>query len=74
MREKSVEGLAICKKCINGMVHHGSSLVKGLKIGSNEVEGGRCMSGSNDKLCFIMKERGEVWKDYMKRIGNEGDE
>ena len=33
------------KKCPNGMFR----LVKGLKTDSNEVEGGRCISG---RLCF----------------------
>ena len=27
-------------------------LVKGLKIGSEEDEGGRCMRGIDEKLCF----------------------
>ena len=43
-------------------------LVKGLRIDSKEVEGGRCMRGSYEKLCFNEKERGKVWKDYMERI------
>ena len=38
---------------------------------SNEVDGGRCMRGSDGKLCFSEKERGKVWKDYMERIVNE---
>ena len=46
-------------------------LVKGLKTGSKEDEGGRCMRGSDEKLCFSEKERGKVWKDYMERIMNE---
>ena len=45
-------------------------LVKGLKTDSKEVEGGRCMSGSEGKLCFSEKERAKVWKDYMERIIN----
>ena len=46
-------------------------LVKGLKTDSKEVEGGRCMRGSDGKQCFSEKERGKVWKDYMERIMNE---
>ena len=46
-------------------------LVKGLKTDSKEVEGGRCMRGSNGKLCFSEKESGEVWVDYIERIMNE---
>ena len=46
-------------------------LVKELKIDGKEVEGRRSMRGSDGKLCFIEKERGKVWKDYMERIINE---
>ena len=46
-------------------------LVKGLMTDSKEVEGGRCVRGSDEKLCFSEKERGKVWKDYMERIMNE---
>ena len=38
-------------------------LVRGLKTGSKEVDG-----GSEGKLCFNEKERGKVWKDYMEWI------
>ena len=41
-------------------------LVNGLKIDNQEVEG-----GSDGKLCFSVKERGNVLKDYMERILNE---
>ena len=33
------------------------SLVKRLKNYSKEVEGGRCMRGSDGKLCFSEKEK-----------------
>ena len=46
-------------------------LIKGLMTDRKEVEEGRCMSGSDGKLCFSEKERGIVWKDYMERIMNE---
>ena len=46
-------------------------LVKGLKTDSKEVEGGRCMRGSDGKLYFSEKERCKVWKDYMEWIMNE---
>ena len=46
-------------------------LVKGLKIDSKEVVGGRCMRGSDGKLCFSEKGRGSVWMDYLERIMNE---
>ena len=45
--------------------------VKGLKTDSKEVEGGRCMRGSDGELHFSEKERGKVWKDYMERNMNE---
>ena len=32
------------------------------------------MRGSDGKLCFSEKERGKVWKDYMERIMNEGND
>ena len=41
-------------------------LVKGLKTDSKEVEGGRCMRGSDGRLCFSEKEKCEVWWDYME--------
>ena len=46
-------------------------LVKGLKNNSEEVEEGRCMRGSDRKLCFCEKERGKVWKDHKERIMNK---
>ena len=46
-------------------------LVKGLKTDSRDVDGGRCMSGSDGKLCFSEKERGKVWIDYLEWIMNE---
>ena len=46
-------------------------LERGLKTDSKEVEGGRCMRGSDEKLCFSEKERRKVWKDYIERIMNE---
>ena len=45
-------------------------LENGLKTDSKEVAG-RCMRGSDEKLCFSEKERGNVWKDYMEWIMNE---
>ena len=29
------------------------------------------MRGSDGKLCFSEKERGNIWKDHMERIMNE---
>ena len=66
-REKAEEVLTELQNCQNGMFR----LLKGLKTDSNEVEDGRCMRGSDGKVCFSEKERGKVWKDYMERIINE---
>ena len=46
-------------------------LLKGLMTDNKEVEGERCMRGSNGKLCYTEKKRGKVWKNYMERITNE---
>ena len=43
MREKVEEALTGLQDCPSGMFR----LVKGLKTDSKEVEGGRCMRGSN---------------------------
>ena len=67
MREKAEEAVTQLQNFPYGMF----SLVKGLKTDSNEVEGGRCMRGSDGKLCFNEKERGKVWKYYVKRILND---
>ena len=45
--------------------------LRGLKTDSNEVDEGRCMSGSDGKLCFSEKERGTIWKDYVEWIMNK---
>ena len=64
MAEKAFTGL---QNFPNGIF----CLVKGLKTDNKEVEGGRCLRGSDGKLCFSENERGKVWKDYMERIMNE---
>ena len=48
-----------------------SRLVIGLKTDSKVVEGGSCVRGSDGKLCFSVKERGNVWKDHMEMIMDE---
>ena len=67
MGEKTEQVLMELEHCPCGMI----SLVKGLKTGSEEVDGGRCMRGSDRKLCFSEKEGGKVWIDYMERIMND---
>ena len=62
MREKGEEALTELQHCQYGMFR----LVISLKIDSKEVEWGRCMRGSDGKLCFSEKIRNKVWKDYME--------
>ena len=56
VRENDENGFAGLKDCANRMF----TLVEGLDIYSKEVEGGRCMRGSDGKLCFCEKEGGKV--------------
>ena len=46
-------------------------LVKSMKKDGKDVEGGRCMRGSNGRLNFCKKDRERVWKEHMERIMNE---
>ena len=48
MREKCEEVLSELKKCPNEMFR----LVNVLRTDIKEVEGGRCMRGSDEELCF----------------------
>ena len=68
MTEKAEQVLTEFKKiCPNGMFR----LVKTLKKDSKQIEVGRCMRGSDGKLCFSEKERCKVLKDCIERIINE---
>ena len=49
-------------------------LVKSMKKDGKDVEGGRCMRGSDGRLNFSEKDRGRVWKEHMERIMNEENE
>ena len=62
-----MEVLTELNNCPNGMFR----LVRGLKAYGKEVEGSRCMRGSDGKLHFSEKERGKVWIDYMEGIMND---
>ena len=53
MREKAEEALIEFRNCPSGMF----CLVRELKTNDEEVEGGRCMSGSDGKLYFSEKEK-----------------
>ena len=54
-REKAEEALTELQNCPYGIFR----IVKGLKNDIKEVEGGRCMRGSDGKLCFSENERGK---------------
>ena len=50
-------------------------LVKSMKKDEKDVEGGRCMRGSDGRLSFSeFKDRGKDWKEHMERIMNEENE
>ena len=70
---------------INGHVGNGSRVmnehpnkvfkfVKSMKKDGKDVEGGRCMRGSEGSLNFSEKDRGRVWEKHIKRIMNEENE
>ena len=42
-----------------------------MKKDGKDVEGGRCMRGSDGRLNFSEEDRGRVWKEHMERIMNE---
>ena len=67
MRVKAEEVLTGLQYCPYGKFR----LLIGHRTDSNEVEGGRCIIGSDGKLCLSEKERGKIWKDYVDRIMNE---
>ena len=48
--------------------------VKSMKKDGKDVEGGRCMRGSDGRLNFSKKDRGRVWKELMENIMNEENE
>ena len=43
-------------------------LVKSMKKDGKNVEGGRCMRGSDGRLNFIEKDKRKVWNENMERI------
>ena len=49
-------------------------LVKSKKKDGKDIEGGRCVRGSDGRLNFGEKDRGKAWKEYMERIMNEKNE
>ena len=49
-------------------------LIKSMKKDGKDVEGGRCMRGTDGRLNFSEIDRGKVWKKHMERIMNEENE
>ena len=49
-------------------------LVNSIKKYAKDVQGGRCMRGSNGRLNFSEKDRGKVWKENMEREHGKNDE
>ena len=48
--------------------------MKSMKKDGKDVEGGRCIRGSDGRLNFSEKDRGKVWKEHMEKIMNEENE
>ena len=46
-------------------------LVKSMKKAGNDVEGGKCMRGSDGRLNFIEKDRGRIWKKHIIIMNGE---
>ena len=67
VKEETQERKKHTRQCVKTVLRR----MRGLKPDSKEVEGGRCMRGSDGKLCFSEKEKGKVWKDYMERVMNQ---
>ena len=51
-----------------------SKLVKSMKKDGKDVEGGRCISGSDGRLNFCEKDRRRVWKEHIGSLMNEENE
>lgn len=49
-------------------------VVKFMRKGARDVDGGRCMRGTDGKLAFSEKDRGSLWKEPMEKIINEENE
>ena len=64
MKGMAEEGLIELRSCPNGMFR----VEKGVMIDSKEVERGRCMRGSDGKLCISENDRSRAYKDYIERM------
>ena len=45
-----------------------------MKKEGNDVEGERCLRGSNRQLGFLERDRAKIWKELMEKIMNENHE
>lgn len=70
MKEETVQELKELDKSPNEVF----KFVKSMKKDGKDVEGGRCMRGSDGRLSFSEKDRGRVWKEHMEKIMNEENE
>ena len=70
MKEEAVQELKELDKSPNEVF----KFVKSMKKDGKDVEGGRCMRGSDGRLSFSEKDRGRVWKEHMEKIMNEENE
>ena len=67
----------VAERELRGLSEHPNKvfkLVKSMKKDGKDVEGGRCMKGSDGRLSFSEKDRGKVWNEHMERIMNEENE
>ena len=65
MRDKVEETLTEFENCRNGMFRP----VRGLRVDGKVVEGGRCMRGTDGKLCLI-EDRGNLWCLNESEVGH----
>ena len=79
-RAKKVVAKAMKKEAeqeVRDLCENPNKVYKSLRLMKQEgrdVEGGRCMRGSDGRLNFSEKDRGRVWKEHMERIMNEENE
>ena len=60
------------KLCFN--VNSVFNFLKRMKKEGKDLEGGRCLRGSDGRLGFIEEDRAKIWKEHMEKIMNEENE
>ena len=48
--------------------------LRGMKKEGKDVEGGRCLRETDQRLGFIEEDRATIWKEHMEKIMNEENE